>query len=79
MAGREEKPKEEKKKVVKQKERKPKAKKPGWKINKIYSVAGEKLERMNKHCPKCGKGIFMGKHKDRWVCGKCKYVEFLGK
>lgn len=81
MAGRERegKEKEEKKKVVKRKERKPKVKRPGWKVYKVYSISGEKLERKNKHCPKCGKGVLMGKHKDRLVCGKCRYVEYEGK
>ena len=61
------------------KERKPKVRKPGKKLGELYNISGEKFERKNKNCPKCGKGIFMGKHKDRWVCGKCKYVEFVGK
>ena len=26
-------------------------------------------------CPKCGPGMFMGKHKDRKTCGKCGYME----
>ena len=29
----------------------------------------------NKSCPKCGPGVFMAEHKDRLVCGACKYVE----
>ena len=31
-----------------------------------------------KNCPKCGKGIYLGEHKNpaRLVCGKCAYVEF---
>ena len=27
-------------------------------------------------CPKCGPGIFLGKHKDRQTCGKCGYTVF---
>ena len=27
-------------------------------------------------CPRCGPGIFLGKHKDRFFCGKCHYAEF---
>lgn len=61
------------------KEAKQKVKKPGKKLGELYTVSGDKIERKNRSCPKCGKGIFMGKHKDRWVCGKCKYVEYLGK
>jgi len=41
-----------------------------------YQIAGNKLERKNKSCPKCSSGIFMAKHKDRWVCGSCSYTEF---
>lgn len=61
------------------KERKPKVRKPGKKPGEMYNISGDKLERKNRNCPKCGKGIFMGKHKDRWVCGKCGYVEYLSK
>ncbi|MBI4981340.1 30S ribosomal protein S27ae [Candidatus Woesearchaeota archaeon] len=35
------------------------------------------ISRNNHSCPKCGSGVFMGKHKDRLVCGKCRYVEFV--
>ena len=43
----------------------------------IYKASGNKLERSNKFCPKCGIGVFMAKHKDRMTCGKCGYVEFV--
>lgn len=43
-------------------------------ILKIYSKAEK-----NPFCPKCGKGVFMGVHKDRKVCGKCGYTEFTEK
>ncbi len=26
-------------------------------------------------CPKCGPGVHLAKHKDRWSCGKCGYME----
>tara|TARA_Y100000310_G_C19991394_1_gene494281 strand:- start:143 stop:343 length:201 start_codon:yes stop_codon:yes gene_type:complete len=58
------------------KERKPKEKKPGKKMHELYDASGSAIERKNKHCPKCGRGTFMGQHKDRHVCGKCKYVEY---
>lgn len=34
-----------------------------------------------KACPKCGKGVYLGLHKnpDRYHCGKCSYVEFTNK
>lgn len=58
-------PKEEKKKL-----------KGRW---NLYQVSGNKIERKNKSCPKCGSGVFMAKHANRWTCGQCRYVEFLGK
>ncbi len=45
----------------------------------LYQVSGNKLERKNKSCPKCGAGDFLANHKDRLVCGKCKYSEFMSK
>ena len=42
----------------------------------LYNVSGGKIERKNKHCPKCGSGVFMAKHANRVVCGNCKYSEF---
>ena len=55
----------------------PKQKKNLKKANEYYEVSGSNVVKKNKHCPKCGPGIFMGKHKDRLVCGKCQYVEFV--
>ncbi len=46
---------------------------------KIYTVSGDKMERKNKFCPKCGPESFLANHKDRLTCGKCKYVEFKKK
>ncbi len=45
----------------------------------LYQVSGNKIERKNKQCPKCGQGTFMAKHSNRWSCGTCKYTEFLSK
>lgn len=56
--------------------KKVKPKKPSQRW-KNYQISGNKLERKNKFCPKCGMGIFMAKHKDRLVCGNCNYVEFV--
>lgn len=41
----------------------------------IYKVSGDKLERTTRFCPKCGPGIFMANHKDRYTCGNCNYME----
>ncbi len=58
--------------MVKAKEKK-KSSQPSEKW-KSYD-AGKKVK---KECPKCGKGIFLGEHKnpDRYHCGACSYVEF---
>jgi small subunit ribosomal protein S27Ae len=41
--------------------------------------AGDRLGRKNKSCPKCGAGVFLAGHKDRFSCGKCGYTEFRKK
>ena len=56
------------------KERKEKVKKP-LKRYKMYKISGDKLERLNKPCPKCGKESYLAAHKDRLTCGKCGYME----
>jgi small subunit ribosomal protein S27Ae len=53
----------------------PVKRKPASKLSKVYEVSGNSLKRKNKYCPKCGPGIFMANHKDRWTCGKCRYTE----
>ena len=45
----------------------------------LYEKKGDKLERKNKSCPKCGQGTFMAKHSNRWTCGSCRYTEFISK
>ncbi|KHO45210.1 MAG: small subunit ribosomal protein S27Ae [archaeon GW2011_AR3] len=55
------------------------SKKAGKGIHSLYTVSGNKLERKNKYCPKCGQGFFLAKHKDRQTCGNCHYTEFSGK
>jgi len=42
------------------------------KIHTLYESGKAKA----KFCPKCGAGVFMAEHKDRFTCGKCKYTEF---
>ena len=58
------------------KERKPQKPVQLW---KLYGAKGDKLERKNKFCPKCGAGFFLAAHKDRLTCGNCGYTEFAGK
>ena len=54
-------------------------KKKARKLSSLYNISGNKLERKNRTCPKCGPGMFMGSHSNRMVCGKCSYVEFVRK
>ncbi len=42
--------------------------------SEFYDTSGE-LKRQKKFCPKCGEGVFMAEHKDRFTCGKCSYTE----
>jgi small subunit ribosomal protein S27Ae len=45
----------------------------------IFKVDGNKINRLKKHCPKCGPGVFLADHKDRSSCGNCGYTEFKSK
>ncbi len=45
---------------------------------KKYKIEGNSLKR-EKSCPKCGMGYFLANMKDRYYCGKCKYVEMKPK
>ena len=45
-------------------------------VSKFYKINDNTLERIKRECPRCGKGIFMADHKDRYTCGKCGYTEF---
>ena len=56
---------------------KPKNKKPSKRWEK-YKLNSGKLVK-SKSCPKCGEGIFLGDHKNRLYCGKCRYTEFKPK
>ena len=42
----------------------------------FFKVEGNKINRIRRHCPKCGPGVFIAEHKDRFSCGKCGYTEF---
>jgi ubiquitin-small subunit ribosomal protein S27Ae len=45
-------------------------------VYKFYKIDNSTIERTKRECPRCGKGIFMADHKDRYTCGKCGYTEF---
>jgi small subunit ribosomal protein S27Ae len=56
-----------------------KNKKKATQVWKLYQVSGDKVERKNKFCSKCGPGNFLAKHNGRESCGKCHYTEFTSK
>ncbi len=62
-----------KKKVVRKPKKQRKNHIPSKKYQK-YTIESGVLKRA-KYCPRCGPGIFMACHKDRYVCGKCGLVE----
>lgn len=45
-------------------------------IYKFYEVKADKVNRLRKECPRCGRGVFLAEHKDRLTCGKCGYTSF---
>ena len=43
----------------------------------LYRVLPDgKVERLRRFCPRCGPGVFLAEHEDRWTCGRCGYTEF---
>ncbi len=44
--------------------------------SKFYEDKGTAVERLRPFCPKCGPGVFMAEHKDRFVCGNCHYTRW---
>ena len=48
------------------------------KKREFFKIEGDKINRIRKHCPKCGPGVFLAEHKNRFSCGKCGYTEFKG-
>ena len=59
--------------------KKKKKEKKAMQVWKLYQASGNKIERKNKFCSKCGAGVFLAKHKDRETCGRCGYSEFVSK
>lgn len=41
----------------------------------IYSIEDSKLVRQRRFCPRCGPGVFLAEHADRYACGRCNYTE----
>jgi ubiquitin-small subunit ribosomal protein S27Ae len=48
-------------------------------VYKFYRVQGDKAIRSKRDCPRCGRGVFMAEHNNRYTCGKCGFTEFLHK
>jgi len=48
------------------------------KKREFFKIEGDNINRLRKHCPKCGPGVFLADHKNRLSCGKCGYTEFKG-
>jgi ubiquitin-small subunit ribosomal protein S27Ae len=48
-------------------------------VYKYYNIQENKVTRTKRECPRCGKGVFMAQHKDRFSCGKCGFTEFSQK
>ena len=44
----------------------------------FFKIEGNNINRIRKHCPKCGPAVFLAEHKNRFSCGKCGYTEFKG-
>lgn len=49
------------------------------KKREIFKIEGDKIVRLRRNCPKCGDGVFLAEHKNRFSCGNCGYTEFKGK
>jgi len=45
----------------------------------ILKVEGNQLKRGKKLCPRCGPGVYMAEHKDRYYCGTCHFTEWKKK
>jgi len=48
-------------------------------LSSYYKIEGGTLQRKLKTCPRCGPGVFLAEHYDRFACGKCGYAEFRRK
>ena len=44
-------------------------------VRTYYEIQEGKIVRKRRFCPRCGPGVFLAEHKDRYSCGKCGYTE----
>lgn len=42
---------------------------------KLYKIENGKIVRSRPFCPRCGPGVFMADHGDRYYCGRCGYTQ----
>ena len=50
-----------------------------YKKSAFYDTSSGVVKRKKKFCPKCGPGVFMAEHKDRFNCGACAYTDMKSK
>jgi small subunit ribosomal protein S27Ae len=62
-----------------EKKEKLKATKRRIKAYQLYKVDGDRLTRLRKECPRCGRGYFMAQHESRLTCGNCGYTTYTSK
>ncbi len=43
---------------------------------KHYDMDDDEVEKDGRFCPRCGSGVFMADHGDRFTCGRCDYTEW---
>ncbi|MCS7116823.1 MAG: 30S ribosomal protein S27ae [Nitrososphaerota archaeon] len=51
-------------------------KKSNPQVWKFYRIQGNKALCIKRECPRCGKGVFLAEHADRFSCGKCGFTQF---
>jgi len=68
-----------KKKKIRRKGKRKRPQRPSSQKWKLYKIEGDKIIRLRPFCPKCGPGVFMADHGDRFTCGKCGYTEWKKK
>ena len=40
----------------------------------LWKIENGKVVRTNKTCPKCGPGVYLAEHHDRFTCGRCGFM-----
>lgn len=63
--------------VKREEKEKKKALKRRVKVWKLYKIDGDRLIRLRRDCPRCGKGYFMAEHTNRLTCGNCGYTTYI--